>query len=72
MSLAVSRIETLLRRGAGLTRGHVQWIVTEYGAVNLWGESLRSRAEKLISVAHPDFRAELQREITAIRRFDFG
>ena len=52
-----------LAPGAGVvtTRGHVHWVVTEYGAVNLYGLSLRQRAESLISIAHPDFRAELRR-----------
>ncbi len=59
---ATSRIVPRLKPGAGVvtTRGHVQCIVTEYGAVNLRGRSLRERAELLISIAHPDFRAELR------------
>ncbi len=59
----ISRIVPRLQPGAGVvtTRGHVQCIVTEYGAVNLRGRSLRERAELLISVAHPDFRPELRR-----------
>ena len=59
---ATSRIVPRLKPGAGVvtTRGHVQCIVTEYGAVNLRGRSLRERADLLISVAHPDFRAELR------------
>jgi 4-hydroxybutyrate CoA-transferase len=58
----VSRITASLREGAGVvtTRGHVHWIVTEYGAVDLWGKSLRDRADALISIAHPDFREELR------------
>lgn len=58
----LSRIVPHLQPGAGVvtTRGHVQWIVTEYGAVNLRGESLRQRAEALITIAHPDHRAELK------------
>lgn len=50
----VSRITPALHPGAGVvtTRGHVHWVVTEYGAVNLWGLSLRARAEALISIAH--------------------
>ncbi len=58
----VSRIVAQLNPGAGVvtTRGHVHWIVTEFGKVNLHGLSLRERAEALISVAHPDFRAELR------------
>ena len=65
----VSRIVAAIKPGAGVvtTRGHVHWIVTEYGAVDLWGCSLRERAEALVSIAHPDFRAELRREIAAVR-----
>lgn len=67
----VSRITPTLKPGAGVvtTRGHVHYVVTEYGAVNLHGLNLRQRAEALISIAHPDFRAELTRDINAIRHF---
>ena len=67
----VSRIVPELTAGAGVvtTRGHVHWVVTEYGAVNLHGLSLRQRGEALISIAHPDFRAELGRQLAAIRHF---
>lgn len=41
------------------TRTNTQYIVTEYGAVNLKGASTWQRAEKIISIAHPDFRDEL-------------
>jgi acyl-CoA hydrolase len=59
---AISRIVGRLDAGAGVvtTRGHVQWVVTEHGAVNLRGRNLRERAEMLISIAHPDFRRELR------------
>ncbi len=40
-------------------RTQAYYIVTEFGAVNLAGRSLWERAERLISVAHPDFRDEL-------------
>jgi acyl-CoA hydrolase/GNAT superfamily N-acetyltransferase len=40
-------------------RSDVQHVVTEYGAVNLFGKSLQERALGLISIAHPDFRDEL-------------
>ena len=40
-------------------RGDVQYVVTEYGMVNLFGKSLQERALALISIAHPDFRDEL-------------
>lgn len=57
----VSRIVPALKPGAGVvtTRGHLHWVVTEFGAVNLHGLSLKERAKALISVAHPDFRSEL-------------
>jgi acyl-CoA hydrolase len=70
----ISRIVTALKPGAGVvtTRGHVHWVVTEFGAVNLHGLALRQRAEALISIAHPDFRPELCREAAAIRHFVLG
>ena len=40
-------------------RGDVNYVVTEYGAVNLFGKSYQERALALISIAHPDFRDEL-------------
>jgi acyl-CoA hydrolase/RimJ/RimL family protein N-acetyltransferase len=54
----VSRIVPRLGSGAGVvtTRGDVHWVVTEYGAVNLHGRSVRERAMALISIAHPKFR----------------
>lgn len=65
----MSRIVYELNPGAGVvtTRGHVHWVVTEYGAVNLHGKTLRERAEALISISHPDFRAELRRQASAAR-----
>jgi acyl-CoA hydrolase len=65
-----SRIVAALKPGAGVvtTRGHVHWVLTEYGAVNLFGKSLRQRAEALISIAHPDFRQELCRAYAETRR----
>ena len=63
-----------LTPGAGVvtTRGHVHWVVTEYGAVNLHGMTLRERGEALISIAHPDFRGELRRDLARIRHFELG
>jgi 4-hydroxybutyrate CoA-transferase len=65
----VSRIVPALKAGSGVvtTRGHVHWVITEYGAVNLFGLSLRQRADALIGIAHPDFRAELRREFASAR-----
>ncbi len=65
----VSRIVSTLAPGAGVvtTRGHVHWVITEYGAVNLHGKTIRERGEALISIAHPDFRTELRRELAETR-----
>lgn len=62
-SSGLSRIVPLLKPGAGVvtTRAHVQWVVTEHGAVNLRGKNLRQRARDLISIAHPDHREALAR-----------
>ncbi len=70
----LSRIVPALKPGAGVvtTRGHVHWVATEYGAVNLFGRSLRQRAELLISIAHPDMRAELVRAYLDVRHVDLG
>jgi acyl-CoA hydrolase len=67
----VSRITPELRPGSGVvtTRGHVQWLATEYGAVDLQGKTLRQRADLLIGIAHPDFRAELRRQFAGIRHY---
>ena len=57
----VSRIVPTLAEGAGVvtSRADVHWVVTEHGAVNLYGRSLAERRELLCSIAHPDFREEL-------------
>ena len=70
----VSRIVSTLKPGAGVvtTRGHVQYVATEYGVVNLHGLNLKQRAQALISIAHPDVRAELTREVSELRHFDLG
>ncbi len=59
-----SRIVARLKPGAGVvtTRANVHWVVTEYGAANLYGKNLRQRARALIDIAHPDHRASLERE----------
>lgn len=67
----ISRIVAQLAPGAGVvtTRGHVHWVATEYGRTNLHGKTLRERGEALIAIAHPNFRAELRRDLAAIRHF---
>ncbi|HEY9899330.1 MAG TPA: acetyl-CoA hydrolase/transferase C-terminal domain-containing protein [Pantanalinema sp.] len=70
----VSRIAATLKPGAGVvtTRGHVHWVATEYGMVNLHGLSLRERGEALVSIAHPDFRAELKATLKERRLVDMA
>jgi len=64
-----SKIAPVLTPGAGVvtTRNHIHWFVTEYGAVNLYGKSLQERAKLIISVAHPNYREELDK--AAFERF---
>jgi acyl-CoA hydrolase len=58
-----SRIVPFLKQGAGVvtTRGHVHWVVTEYGSVNLFGKNLKQRGKALIDIAHPDHREKLEK-----------
>jgi 4-hydroxybutyrate CoA-transferase len=67
----LSRIVSALKPGAGVvtTRGHVHYVATEHGVVDLHGLDMRQRAEALISIAHPDFRAQLRREVAGLRHF---
>ncbi|MFN0137621.1 MAG: GNAT family N-acetyltransferase [Phycisphaerae bacterium] len=69
----VSRVVPRLDDGAGVvtTRGDVHWVVSEFGAVNLHGRSVRERALALISVAHPKFRPWLLAEAKRLN-FIFG
>jgi butyryl-CoA:acetate CoA-transferase len=59
-----SRIVPTLTPGSIVTvpRTVLQYVVTEYGAVNLKGMNTWQRAEALISLAHPDFRDQLVKE----------
>lgn len=59
----ISRITPFLKEGAGVvtTRGHVHWIITEFGKVNLFGMNLKQRAKALISIAHPTHKESLER-----------
>jgi acyl-CoA hydrolase len=59
----ISRIVPFLKEGAGVvtTRGHVHWVITEYGITNLFGKSLKQRGKALIEIAHPDHREQLEK-----------
>ncbi|MEJ2010744.1 MAG: acetyl-CoA hydrolase/transferase C-terminal domain-containing protein [Anaerolineales bacterium] len=60
----ISRIVPMLKQGAGVvtTRNHVHYIATEYGVAQLYGKTIKQRARALISIAHPDFRTDLERQ----------
>lgn len=62
-SKGISRIAPAIKTGGGVvtTRGHVHYVVTEYGVVNLYGKNMEQRARLLISIAHPDHREQLDR-----------
>ena len=63
----MSKIVPQLMGGAVTdTRMDTQYVVTEYGCVNLKGMSLRERARSLISIAHPTFRASLEEQGRAL------
>ncbi|MUU77938.1 acetyl-CoA hydrolase/transferase family protein [Winogradskyella endarachnes] len=59
----VSRIVPILKPGAGVvtTRAHVQYVVTEYGIANLYGKTIKQRAEALIKIAHPNHRMHIEK-----------
>ncbi len=58
-----SRVVPVLPAGETVTgpRSQAHYLVTEFGKVDLSGLSVWERAEKVISLAHPDFRDELVR-----------
>ncbi len=64
----VSKITAMLKTGAGVvtTRNHVRYVVTEYGVADLYGKTIRQRAQALINVAHPQFREELKKQASEL------
>ena len=58
----LSRIVPVLKEGSVVTTGRneVDYIVTEFGIARLRGKTVAERALALISIAHPDFREELE------------
>jgi len=57
----VSKIVPMLKPGAivSLSRNDVDYVVTEYGVAVLRGTSVKERVQRLIAIAHPDYREEL-------------
>lgn len=68
----LNKIKPVLTPGAGVvtTRFQTNYVVTEYGAVNLRGKNLAERAKLMISVAAPEFREELEK--AAAERFGYS
>jgi acetyl-CoA hydrolase len=60
----ITRITAMLKPGAGVvtSRNHVRYVVTEFGIADLYGKTIRQRARQLIGIAHPDFRADLEKQ----------
>jgi len=65
----LSKISPTLIEGSGVvsTRANIHWVVTEFGAVNLYGKTLQERAKLLISIAHPNHQETLDQ--AAFERF---
>jgi acyl-CoA hydrolase/L-amino acid N-acyltransferase YncA len=55
-----------------IPRADVHYVVTEYGAVNLFGKSVQERAMAMISIAHPDFRETLFQQAQALNFIGSG
>jgi acyl-CoA hydrolase len=66
----VSRITALLPEGSVVStpRHHTGVIVTEYGAAELTGLTVRERAHRLADIAHPDFRDGLRKVADSLGR----
>jgi acyl-CoA hydrolase len=61
----VSKIVPALKPGAGVvtTRAHARFVATEFGIAELFGRSLKERAQSLRDIAHPNSREELDKAI---------
>lgn len=67
----ISKIVVDLNGPVTTARTEADVIVTEYGAAELRGQSIAERARRLVAIAHPDFREELDREAHAIAKRGF-
>ena len=65
------KIKAALTPGAVVThqRNYIQYVVTEYGIVDLRGTTVRERAQLLISIAHPDDRPALTEAAKSLHYF---
>lgn len=68
---ALSKIVPTLSGPVTTARTEVDLIVTEFGAAELKGQSLAERTRRLIAIAHPDFREELDRAAHVIQQRGF-
>ena len=64
----ISKIVARFDAPVTTARSEVDVVATEYGAAELRGQSLAERARRMVSIAHPDFREELDREAHAIAK----
>jgi 4-hydroxybutyrate CoA-transferase len=60
----ISKIAAMLKLGAGVvtSRNHVRFVVTEFGIADLYGRTIRQRAQALIKIANPIFHEELEKQ----------
>lgn len=68
---AISKIVPALSGPVTTARSEVDVVVTEHGAAELKGQTLAERARRLVAIAHPDFREELERAAFEITRRGF-
>ncbi len=68
---SLSRIVASLSGAVSTARAEVDVIVTEFGAAELKGQTLSERARRMVAIAHPDFREELDRTAFIIRQRGF-
>ena len=67
----ISKIVSALAGPVTTARSEADIIVTEFGAAELRGQPLAERARRLVAIAHPDFREELDRAAHVIRERGF-
>jgi acyl-CoA hydrolase len=64
----ISKIVAHLSGPVTTARAEADIIVTEYGAAQLRGQTLAERAKRLVAIAHPDFREELDHAASIIQK----